>query len=241
MFGYINASRPASTASTATRNAFRTGSTRGLPMVLAAIALTVAGSLMADNFEGGKPHREARLAKIKHDAAMDDVRFGWGRWNSMPFMDRWAHRTKRFFLYGPMDLRIRWNEFKIFTGDMISSAFQNILPLGIGLAALYAGLGPDKVNGWVGRGFDAIFRKQWLSDGLKKDLCRMAGSAFKPVKDGLAGMGRWTTRSGPNFIFTLGALAAGAFALNRFRDVYKNEAGDQFMRSSFSQRDNGWF
>ncbi|HEY9685985.1 MAG TPA: hypothetical protein V6C52_03325 [Coleofasciculaceae cyanobacterium] len=197
---------------------------------LAGISIAVGAGIAYDSFRGKRDMREMRVAEIKEHAALKGLEFEQGRWSGMPFLDHMAHKLHEFIEYGPMNLNIRWQEFKVNAASLVDSIGSAFMPLSVGLGALYAGLGHEKVSEYFRRAFGAISRATTLSDGLKNDLKAIFKQLWAPIRDGLGTLSRWPLKSGANFLVATAGLLVGSFVLNKFRDVYTEETQEELFR-----------
>jgi hypothetical protein len=196
---------------------------------LAAISIALGAGIAYDSFQGRRDVREMRVAEIKQNAALHGLKFEQGRWSGMPFMDHMAHKLHEFIEYGPMNLNIRWREFKVNAASLMDSIASAFMPLSVGLAALYAGLGHEKVSQYCKSDIAAVSRVK-LPNSLKDDLKAIFKQLCSPLGDGLHALLRWPLKSGGNFLAATAGLLVGSFALNKFRDVYTEETQEEFFR-----------
>ncbi len=191
-------------------------------------AIAAAWWMMRDTFDGTRQKRIDAIAAAKEHAEWADMEYGWGHWSGNPGMDHKAHQFKRFLLFGPMNLRMRWLEFKITVDSLVNDVLlKNIVPLGVGVAGIYSMFGARAVNTGV-RNFG-----RFLGQIIPSGFGRAVGSL---LSQGLTGLGKGvlalshTLLSKQALPFTIGAAIFGNYALSRFKDSYGHDGQHEFFR-----------
>lgn len=195
-------------------------------------ALLASGWMVKDTFKGIRPELDRQYADHLVQDEYANTRWGWGHYSGNPGMDHLAHKFFGFTLFGPNGLRHKWQKAKLYTKVYINNVIiPNLIPMGVGVAGLYALLGKERLHKGV----------TYFTQGLRKHL-KMPPGISKGVKRGVkaifhaagVGMGKTLGFAGRNKEISAAVVLLSAFGLNRFRDSYGHDGQDNFFRSYLS-------
>lgn len=200
--------------------------------LLAAGALAFTGWRMQDSFQGSRQKAQQEIAGLKTGNDYQLLEHSFGQWSGNPGMDNLADRFKGLTLYGPLRIKEHYESAKIhvktFCGNVIG---PNLVPLGVGLAGLYAAIGHKRMKEY-GSGFS-----KWLTQSSPfKDA---VWNTMKGVGGGLAkGVGfiikeptKLAFKSPQHFAVASGITLVGAFFGKRFVDTYNGDAQRDYYRN----------
>lgn len=200
-------------------------------MVALSLAATVAaGAMIKDSYEGTKIKRSDASAAILDSKQYHAMEYGWGMWSGTPGMEHWAHKAHHLKAFGPMNLFLKWKQFKSSASSIVNDVIlPNMIPIAVGIGGLYAGFGSKAIHG-VAKAVVAPLKHVKLPATLAASLKSLASKGLSGLSKGL-GKGISKMFSSPkNLLMSLGGLAFGGFALNRFQRVYTREADQDYFR-----------
>lgn len=202
-------------------------------MGIAAIAASLL--LIKDTYDGTRQKRIDAVAAAKQSAEWHDMEHNWGHWSGNPAMDHKAHQFRRFLLFGPMNLRMRWVEFKTYANSLVNDVLiQNAIPLGLAVGGAYAAFGKNAIHTTASRFFR--FMGSLLPKGWHKPVLSLMSSGVSALGSGIKSLAQIAFRSPGNFAMALGALVFGNFTLQRFRNSYGHEGQENYFRTFINEK-----
>lgn len=232
MTGPVNAAASSAANSAAAAVTTVAKKTRNPMLGLASLAtLAAAGLLVKDSYNGSQLKRADAVAAAKEHAEWGDMEYGWGHWSGHPWMDHQAHRFKRLMLFGPFNLGIRWQEFKINANSLINDVLlKNLIPIGVGIGSLYAAFGAKSVHKALFGPFRYVAKHFSIPSSFKRQMGRIISQATGSMGKGLVKLLKMPFKSPLSLVATVGAGLLGGFFLNRFRDSYGHDGQHEFFR-----------
>jgi hypothetical protein len=200
---------------------------RGLFGILPSIFTT---ALIIDTYQGQKENRSIGVNQNIINADLHVMMERQNQWSGYPWLDKQSERLKDLSTYGPWNLRQRWQNFKIRANNLIWQVlYPNTNFILISIASLYLSFGRKRVHApfkALGRGFS----KTSISPVFKRQLSRAASATGQGIATGLGAIISVPFRS----FYHLGASillgVMGLFFLDRFQQVYGDEAQEEFFR-----------
>lgn len=196
-------------------------------IVAAIVAAGLTGKLMQDAYHGHKPQIEQDI--VDHETKVDfaNTEYGFGHWSGFRTMDHYAHKWFGFKMMGPGGLFITLSRWKMEAKGFIKGVIgTNLIPIGITLAALFAGMG-------------SIYRKKTVDSfrrtgTLSWDAVKAADipQQLSKVPGGINKATRWTLRglfAHGMYKFTLPILGVLGFGAYRFNRVLHHEQQHDFF------------
>lgn len=196
------------------------------------VFVLASGKLVSDTANGTRLKRNDAVAAMKEHAEWGDMEYGWGHYSGHPWMDQKAHWFKRLTLFGPMNLKIKWQEATIRFNSWVNDVFfPNLVPIAVMGAAAIATIGPKNIK----RGTQATGRflrtHVRVAPGFKSSMSTVTKQATAKTAQGLGKVLSLPFKSPVAFFSTVGALVLGNFALNRFRDSYGHDGQHDYFRN----------
>ena len=207
-------------------------------MALGVTAPIVAAWFGLESYKGHKDEWVRRHNKRETRLSMEELRYNWAKYDGQPWMTKTAKRLKHVMLHGPMGLKDMWANFKISADGFINDVIlKNAVPIVLGTIGLYQGLGKHTTGKYAGK-----FRVHTPLRYINDEIIQKVRTALPPIKWGgwsksLLDGATKATRSTIELAFRnkgISALVGGltAFGLLRFKRVYTNEEGRDFMQDS---------
>ncbi len=198
--------------------------------VLGIGALAAAAFAIKDSYNGRAEKIEHKLSNLHEHKSWEHWQNGLAHYSGNPWMDQQAHGIKKLLLYGPLGLRLKFEEFKTKADIMVNEVLlPNLVPIGVGIGGMYMLLGKKTINDAFKRTFNWYKGKSFVSASFKQSFKTQAGKAFT----GLAGLGgrmlRWPFKSLQHFGVAAGLGAFGSFMLGRFQDSYGHRGTEEYF------------
>jgi hypothetical protein len=204
-------------------------------------AVFVAGSMVADTYRGQTYEMRRLNTATKERTDYANMAYGWGHFSGNPSMDKFAHKVYSLVLYGPLNLREKYEDAALNVKLLFNNVFlPNLVPIGIAIGSMYLGFGSRVMH--------APFKAGWR-------FIKSSGNIIPPAFR--RKMGAFLAQCGNNFCtgvgkllampfkslhafgFTAVALGLGAFFVNRFNDSYGHGGTEQFFRNQVYAREDG--
>ncbi len=192
---------------------------------LGATALT--GWLMHQSKQGHAPEWDRKIASHHTKLMYDQTSFGWGHWSGQPKMDHWAHKIFGLKLFGPFDLFTTYHRYKTLAEGYVNDVIlPNLVPLGVGVAGLYAGFGAKTLHAPFKNMYKRLaptFRKMHLGRKLK--------NALKPLSKKIGDLAVAGVKAAVKHpLGALGGIVLGGFVFNRFNRVLNHQEQEAYFR-----------
>jgi hypothetical protein len=196
------------------------------------LGFLIAGAkLTQDSYKSTQIKRQDAVDYAKEHAEWSDMEFGMGHYSGSLLGDKAAHWWNRLLLFGPMNLRIKWQEIKIRVNSWVNDVIlPNLLPIammvggGIGIIGLKNIHGGSKATGHFFRNYVHI------PASFKTGMKQVAGKTAQGTGKGLGKLVSLPFKS-PAHLGVAGAgLLLGAFALSRFQNSYGHDGQHQYFR-----------
>lgn len=225
------ATPPPTRPSVATSAAERTRMLGTTGRVLVSLAAIVGGyKLIQDSWNGSQMKRDDAVAAAKEHAEWADMEYGWGHYSGQPWMDQQAHKFKRFLLFGPMNLKLKWQETTIRLNSWINDVIlPNLLPIGLVIAGL-GGLGGFKVFRHSSKVTQFVKNHVHVPTAFKTEVKHLAGKAASGTGKGIGKLLSLPFKSPAHLGITAAGLLFGSFTLQRFQDSYGHDGQHNFFR-----------
>jgi hypothetical protein len=159
------------------------------------------------------------------------MEYGWGKYSGQPWMDQQAHGWKRLMIFGPMNLRLKWQEYKLRFNSMVNDVIlPNLLPIammvagGIGIVGLKNIRGGSKATGHF------IRNNIHVPTSFKTGMKQVASKTAQGTGKGIGKLVSLPFKSPAHLGVTAAALIFGAFGLKRFQDAYGEDGQEQYFR-----------
>ena len=154
---------------------------------VAALGSYLAYSIFKNSWPGSESIAQQAKAAVLQKKQDEFLRYGWGRHSGYQNSDQMATGFKRFMLYGPMDIKLRWEE----GGAYWNSIFQNVIarnwvPMLLTGAGVYLAAGNKMFKPFAaaGRGLWKVAQKIFANpnpNGIVRRCLRGLGRAAKTV------------------------------------------------------------
>lgn len=201
--------------------------------VLLSLGAIAAGyKLFQDSWNGSNMKRQDAVDAAKEHAEWSDMEYGWGHYSGQPWMDKQAHSWKRLLLFGPMNLRIKWQEFKIRFNSMVNDVIlPNLLPIAMMVGGVVGIIGFKNIHGGS-KATGHFFRNHVrVPASFKNGMKQVASKTAQGTGKGLGKLLSLPLKSPAHLGVTAAGLIAGAFAYSRFQDAYGHDGQHAFFRN----------
>lgn len=200
--------------------------------VLVSLAAIAAGyKLFQDSWSGSKLKRDDAVEAAKEHAEWADMEYGWGHYSGQPWMDQQAHNFKRMLLFGPMNLKLKWQEMTIRLNSWVNDVIlPNLLPIAM-MTAGVIGLGGGKVFKNGSKATQHFVRNHvHVPTAFKTGMKQVAGKAAQGTGKGIGKLLSLPFKSPAHLGVAAAGLIFGGFALQRFQDAYGHDGQHNFFR-----------
>jgi hypothetical protein len=225
------AHQPPSASSVAASAAERTRMMGSAGRILVSIAAIAGGyKLIQDSWNGSQLKRDDAVAAAKEHAEWADMEYGWGHYSGQPWMDQLAHKFKRLLLFGPMNLKLKWQEITIRMNSWVNDVIlPNLLPIALVIAGI-GGLGGFKVFKHTPKVTRFVKNHVHVPTAFKTEIKNLAGKTASGAGKGLGKLLSLPFKSPAHLGVTAAGLLFGSFFLQRFQNSYGHDGQHNFFR-----------
>lgn len=206
--------------------------------LLGAGTLAASYWFMKDSYEGRKPEVE-RLHSVER--SQDN----WAYWKAtvadysgFPTMDKVEFWLKGLAIYGPLNIFAKIRAMETTAADFVENVFlPNIIPVGLGIASLYIGLGSRIVH-WPFRKTAEFWTNHSLPPTFKQKLGEFMSYVGRGIGTGLGNLVSLPFNHGLRG-FGISAVIAGLglFFVNRLESTADGSAQHAFFREQILSKD----
>lgn len=196
-----------------------------------ALIAVLGYGLIKDTVSGTNMKRQDAIAAVKGRAEWQDTEYGWGKWSGMPWMDKMAHSVKRLMLFGPWNLRVKWETSTINFNSWVNDVLlPNAVPIGLMTGGVLGMVGFGRMH--AGTKAAGKFFKNYVHvpASFKTGMKLVAQKTAQGTGKGIGKAMSWPLKTPAHALVTLGGVLLGSFAVSRFNDVYEQDAQHNYFR-----------
>ena len=207
-------------------------------ILLSVGAMTAGYKLIKDTVEGTESERKDKAAALKEHAEWKDMEFGWGHYSGNPGMDQVAHEVKRFFLFGPMNVTLKWKESQIKVNSFINDVIiPNLVPIGIMTAGFVGLVGPKNLRSGANVMDHFVKNYVHVPPSFKVGMKQAGQKSTRMAARGLGKLISLPFKTPMSLLVTAGALLLGSFTWRRFQDSYGHDGQHHFFRTFINEKE----
>lgn len=201
---------------------------KGIGPLIGLASIALPAWLMSQSFKGAKDVWTQKVAGHHMDNEMKSISYGFGHYSGQPTMGGWAHRLYNTMLFGPFGFATTWHKVKTYTNGFVNNVIlPNLIPIGIGIAGMYAGFGRKSIHDAAKR--SANYLKPYMGNVPMKTVAeKTAVGIGKTLLSPIKGL-YWSMDKG-RAKFALPILGLLGFGAYRFGRVWNHDEQHDFWR-----------